>query len=137
MNWGWKITWVYIGFAAMILTLVYKSTQENYELVTTDYYKKEQLHQNKIDAAKNVRNENQFVICNNTSKGVQIIFPSNANKVEKDVEIYCASDENKDKIFKTQENSIAVALQPARYKLKISWKVADRNFYQEKEVWVK
>ena len=137
MNWGWKITWVYIGFAAMILTLVYKSTQENYELVTTDYYKKEQLHQNKIDAAKNVRNENQFVICNNTSNGVQIIFPSNANKVEKDVEIYCASDENKDKIFKTQENSIAVALQPSRYKLKISWKVADRNFYQEKEVWVK
>ncbi len=121
----------------MILTLVYKSTQENYEMVTTEYYKKEQLHQDKIDAAKNVRNEKQYVFYNNTSNGVQIIFPSNTNNIEKDVEIYCASDEHKDQIFKTSSQSIAIALQPSRYKLKISWKVADRNFYQEKEIWVK
>ena len=41
MNWGKKIAVLYIGFVIMIGFLVYKSTQQNTDLVSDDYYKKE------------------------------------------------------------------------------------------------
>jgi hypothetical protein len=137
MNWGWKITIVYMGFAAMILTLVYKSTQENYELVTTDYYKKEQLHQGKIDAARRAKSENQTVQCLVNKNGVQIIFPSEAQKSKKDIEIYCPTDQSKDQVHTIEQNAIALSLAPAKYLIKMSWKVHQLSYHQEKSIWIK
>lgn len=137
MNWGWKITIVYIGFAAMILTLVYKSTQEKYEMVTTDYYKKEQMHQSKIDGANRVKQENQFVVATVLPNGVQLVFPAESSSAKKLIEIYCPTDEKKDKTISTNDGAINVALSPAKYRIKTSWSIQEKSYYQEKEVWVK
>ena len=137
MSWSWKITLVYIGFATMILTLVFKSTQENYEMVTTDYYKKEQLHQEKIDGAKRVQSEKLSVITTVVAKGVQLIFPRNITSIQKNIEVYCPTDQNKDKNIHTTESALVIPLLPAKYKLKISWTNQGKSYYQEKEIWVK
>ncbi len=137
MSWSWKITLVYIGFAAMILTLVFKSTQENYEMVTTDYYKKEQLHQEKIDGAKRVQSEKLSVITTVVSEGVQLIFPKNIASIQKNIEVYCPTNQNKDKNIRTTESALVIPLLPAKYKLKISWTNQGKSYYQEKEIWVK
>jgi len=42
MNWGLKITLLYVGFVAMILTLVFKASGEKVDLVTKDYYAQEE-----------------------------------------------------------------------------------------------
>ena len=41
MNWGYKIVLVYIVFITGIVTLVYKSSAQNQDLVVNDYYEQE------------------------------------------------------------------------------------------------
>jgi hypothetical protein len=55
MNWGLRIVLVYIGFVAMILTLVFKARSEKIELVAPDYYEQEIVYQNRIEALQNMR----------------------------------------------------------------------------------
>ena len=45
MNWGYKILTVYIIFIAGILFLVFKSSNQNQDLVTKDYYEQELKYQ--------------------------------------------------------------------------------------------
>ena len=49
MNWGHKIIAVYVVFIAGMIFLVFKSSRQNIELVTEDYYAKELVYQQKID----------------------------------------------------------------------------------------
>jgi len=51
MNWGYKIFIVYGVFVAGILFMVVKSSSQQMDLVTTDYYEKELKYQDKIDEA--------------------------------------------------------------------------------------
>ncbi len=121
----------------MILPLVYKSTQENYEMVTTDYYKKEQLHQGKIDGAQRVKSQNQAAQCLVNHQGVQIIFPSSATANKKEIEIYCPANQARDQQLTTSENAIAIGLKAGKYQLKMSWKKDGLDYYQEKWIWIK
>ena len=52
MNWGYKILAVYLVFVAGIVVMVYKSSTQKIDLVTTDYYAKELKYQERIDAVK-------------------------------------------------------------------------------------
>ena len=56
MNWGYKILIVYIVFIAGIVTLVYKSSVQNQDLVVNDYYDQELKYQDKIDAVLRTNN---------------------------------------------------------------------------------
>ena len=55
MNWGYKILLVYVVFVAGIMFLVFKSSSQKMDLVTTDYYAKELKYQQKIDAMNKVQ----------------------------------------------------------------------------------
>ena len=54
MNWGTKILIVYVAFIAGILMMVFKSSSQKTDLVTTDYYAKELKYQDKIDEMNRV-----------------------------------------------------------------------------------
>ena len=54
MNWGYKILLVYLIFILGILFMVFKSSTQKTDLVTTDYYAKELKYQEKIDEMKQV-----------------------------------------------------------------------------------
>ena len=49
ISWGYKIAGVYLLFVAGILFLVFKANNENYDLVTENYYEEELKFQNVID----------------------------------------------------------------------------------------
>ena len=53
MNWGTKITLVYVGFVMLIVSLVFISATNKSELVAADYYEQELKFQDRIDAVKN------------------------------------------------------------------------------------
>ncbi|MDZ7847906.1 MAG: FixH family protein [Owenweeksia sp.] len=53
LNWGTGIAIVLILFAISMGYAVYKAVQQNYDLVTTDYYAEELAYQEKIDQKKN------------------------------------------------------------------------------------
>ncbi len=134
MNWGWKIAIVYTLFAGMILTLVYKATQEDYALVTTDYYAKEKAQQGKIDAAHQVVADGaQIELIFRENKPV-ILFPVSSKGAEKQIEIYCAYKPELDQTLHTTEDTLIIPVVKGRYQIKSSWTVNNKKYYQEKEL---
>lgn len=99
MNWGLKITFLYLAFVAMILTLVFKASGEKVELVTKDYYAQELVHQKKMDA---IRSGNQWkaqVAIAVTNGVLSIAFPDQLHVEKGMINIYRPSDSALDKEF--------------------------------------
>ena len=53
MSWGNKLVVVFIAFAGLMATLVFKAVTTKFDLVTKDYYKEELRYQEKLDGAAN------------------------------------------------------------------------------------
>ena len=137
MNWGWKIALVYVLFAGMILTLVYKATQEDYALVTTDYYAKEKAQQGKIDAAHRVVAEKAQIKILFYNQKPFVHFPRSFSNVKKSIEIYCAYNPKLDQVLTTTLDSLELPVQKGKYLIKSTWNVGVKTYYQENELIVK
>jgi len=138
MNWGHKITIVFIGFAALIGTMVYKCTQQQYDLVSDDYYNQELKYQDKIDGSKHAAAISPVTI-SQTASDVIIKMPGElkGDAFEGEVWLYCASkaaDDVKlplhvgdDGMMHINKNKIA----GSRYTAKITWSSDNKNYYKE------
>lgn len=142
MNWGTKITIVYIAFVALIVSMVFISSNHKSELVTKDYYAQELKYQEKIDAIDNEKNlttsidykiENDSLILffsieniNEDFSGEILFFrPSDASK---DLKINLSFDKNGlQKISKT-------LLSKGIYKMCISWNNNNKTYYKEQVI---
>jgi hypothetical protein len=135
MNWGWRITILYILFAAGILTLVFLSINEKIDLVDKGYYEKELVHQGRLDQQANyaaLPNKCSFQI----AKGNAVVhFPFMLNEMrEATVKVYCPSNNAFD------ANYNLTALFPSHFQpeflhditLKFSGRKAARNIISKK-----
>ena len=144
MNWGNKLIVVFILFATLIGTMVYKSFQSKPHLVSEEYYKDELRYQDKIDGMANVAKLSEVVVTQDTA-GVNIILPKELNgaKVEGEAWFYCKTDEVNDKKFPlaVDANGKQVIrykqLSKTNYQVKLSWKIGSKNYYAEKEIALK
>ena len=141
MNWGYKIIVVYVVFVAGMLFLAYKSSQQNEDLVTEDYYGKELVYQQKIDEMKRTSLLNDSVLIQVINHEVNISFPKDfaTKKITGQVDLYCPSDEKKDKSqqFSITDTDVKIPLSDKNHGMnyvKISWSVAGINYYYEKKI---
>ena len=137
MNWGWKIFILYLGFAAMILTLVILSSREKIELVTTDYYKKEIAYQGIIDAHQNAMQDDQHSQIDVGSKLVTITFPIGSEHQTKNILVYCVSTSEKDQNITTTESQASLPLTTGKYDIQISWERNGKPYFEKKTVQIK
>ncbi|HWH64169.1 MAG TPA: FixH family protein, partial [Ginsengibacter sp.] len=98
MNWGYKILAVYIVFVLGIMFLAFKSSNQKVDLVTTDYYDKELVYQEKIDAITRVTGLSKKIEYKIKDDKLIITFPKDfaGKKIEGKAVLYCPSDEDKD-----------------------------------------
>ena len=75
MNWGYKILLVYVVFVTGIMFMVFKSSSQKVDLVTTDYYAKELKYQQKIDAMNRVSLLSDTVKYEMSEGNLTIAFP--------------------------------------------------------------
>jgi len=143
MNWGKKIVLVYVVFVAGILFMVFKSSTQKADLVTTDYYAKELKYQDKIDEMNRVEALSapvEFVVENNE---VIIQFPKDftGRRLTGEAVLYCPADENKDvkDSFSVQDEPLKIAI-PAKNKglheLHLAWKDGTVTYYFEKKIFI-
>lgn len=143
MNWGAKIVMVYVVFIAGILFMVFKSSSEKTDLVTTDYYAKELKYQDKIDEMNRVSAlsaEVEFAIKNDE---LIIQFPKDftGKKLTGEAVLYCPSDENKDlkNNFSLQDEPLKIII-PAKnrglHELHLSWQDGGVTYYFEKKIFI-
>ena len=141
MNWGHKILIVYILFVAGIVTLVYKSSVQNQDLVVNDYYDQELKYQDKIDAIQRTNSLNSPLQCKVEKNYILINFPSEmgGSHITATILLYSPTDEKKD-IQKQLSTSDAVILFPLSgnnkgfHKLKINWSVNKTSYYSEQQI---
>lgn len=136
MSWGNKLIIVFMVFAALMATLVYKATQAKFELVSKDYYQDELRYQDKIDGAANAALEAPIYIQVN-DEIISIEFPDaqkNAN-ITGEAWFYCSVDATKDKRFVLSVDSTGIqrierkGLQKGDYQIKISYEINQKKYY--------
>jgi hypothetical protein len=131
-------------FVAGMLFLAYKSTTQNIELVTEDYYAKELVYQQKIDEIKRTDLLSAPVNIKVINHQLLIIFPKDfaAKKITGEVTLYCPSDEKKDmhQQFIITDSPVGMTV-PDNYHglhyVKINWGVEGVNYYYEQKIIIK
>lgn len=144
MNWGYKIVVVFVLFVAGIVTLVIKSSMQDHDLVTSGYYEKELVYQQRIDALNNVAALKDTVVYNINDRKLTIFFPEQHRngKVDAKVHWYSPSDAKRDIEFDhvTEEGVIVRdlgAMEPGWYYVKLEWAFDGNTFYEEKKLELK
>ena len=141
MNWGYKILIIYSAFVLGIVFMVYKSTQQNIDLVTTDYYAKELVYQDRIDEAKRTSLLSAPVSIVEKNRQLEIVFPTEFidKKITGSVKIYFPADEKKDavKSFETTGSMVEMPI-PEKNKgfhyVQVSWVADGLNYYYEQKI---
>lgn len=141
MNWGYKILIIYGAFVLGIVFMVYKSTQQNIDLVTTDYYAKELVYQDRIDEAKRTSLLSAPVSIVEKNRQLEIVFPTEFidKKITGSLKIYFPADEKRDaeKSFETTGSMVEMPI-PEKNKgfhyVQVSWVADGLNYYYEQKI---
>lgn len=141
MNWGTKILIIYIVFVMGIVFMVFKSSVQNTDLVTTDYYAKELRYQEKIDEAGRTAALSAPIEYSIKDNALTIVFPKDfaGKQIAGEAVLYCPSDEKKDlkKNFSVKDEPLQMEIPSGStglYELHISWQDGGVTYYFEKKI---
>ncbi len=141
MSWGNKLVFVFVAFAGLMGTLVYKAMNTKYELVSKDYYKDELRYQDKLDGIKQANKISEVQI-KQEKKNIVITFPSELEglPIEGEAWFYCKTNADKDKRLPLLLHHTSKYIVPAdslsreNYTVKITWKSGSTGYYSEKTI---
>lgn len=141
MNWGNRLILVFIAFAGLMATLVYKAVNTRFELVNKEYYLDELRYQDKIDGRVNAASIGAVNVTE-TKKELVLQLPKEmqGQEIKGEAWFYCKTAAAKDfrlsfapdtegKQIIEKKNLLA-----DKYLLKLSWEAADKKYYLEKEI---
>jgi len=142
MSWGYKITFLYLGFVAMILTMVVMSIRQDIDLVTENYYEKEQDYMVQVQNSLNSTSLDipLQIDYQSKDKALQFQFPKEFSAIEGTIQFYRPSDAKKDFQVEIEMDSNYLQLMDVReltaglWKIKVNWSADGRAFFDEKEV---
>lgn len=142
ISWGNKILLAIIVFVALMGTLVYKSLNTNYELVSKEYYKEELDYQKIIEASNRTQalTSAASVSVNNESVLVELPGEMRNKSITGSILFYCATDASKDRTIEMkvsadgQQAIDKAALRPGHYTVKMNWVADGQSYYSEKAV---
>lgn len=139
-NWGHKILIVYLVFVGGILLLVFKSSQQKFDLVQQDYYGAELKYQEVINATKHASELgiDMGLVVRGSFLHITLppIFQQSETKGE--VHLYCIADEKGDlkKKFKSNNGEFDLELlttMKGNYTLKLTVQNRGVDYYFEKK----
>ena len=142
MSWGWKIALLYSGFVLFILFMVFKSVQQDFYLVSEDYYKQEIEYQKVIDGMKNARSlGDEFDIKYDIKTQIlKINFPEEqTGKIKGEIYFFRPSDSKMDiriSIRTDDQGKMEIktgSLQRGLWKLKVLWSQNGNNYFFERD----
>jgi hypothetical protein len=143
MNFGVKITVLYLSFVALILTLVFMCFGQKVELVSKDYYAQEIAFQDKINA---VNNEKSLIgSINHSVIGNEIVLTIDSTLLSNDFEgtvvFFRPSDSSKDVKLKMNFNNYTQVINGSSlihgvYKLQLAWVTNNIKYFKEEVIFI-
>lgn len=143
MNFGVKITILYLCFVGMILTLVFMCYNQNVELVSKDYYAQELKFQDKIDAINNEKSLEKSIshVMNDKEIVLSIDPVLISSAFSGDIIFFRPSDSSKDVKMKMNfvNNQQAIntsLLIHGAYKMQLSWVSNGKHYFKEEVIFI-
>jgi hypothetical protein len=140
ISWGYRIAAVYILFVIGILYLVYRANNEDFDLVTEDYYGEELKYQTVIDQKDRMARLSAPPSVEVSGGKLLVTFPAEFDNAvtEGELYLYCPSDDRNDlrRTFSINNGAFALQLPPAiqgLYDIKLTWKSGGKTYFQEQK----
>lgn len=139
ISWGYRISFLYIGFALFIIFMVWRSFGHPVELVADDYYSRELLYNDQMEKTERLRQLGQDLKWRIVDGDVLIHFPGLAESGT--LSFQRPSDESMDVIItldSTRTDSVLTlagsSFLKGMYRLRADWTMAGQGYYSEKVV---
>ncbi len=144
MNWGTRITLLYLGFVALILTLVFTCFGQKVELESKDYYARELKFQSQIDATSNANELVKPITHTVAGRSIEINFPQELLSPDFNgtVHFLRPSDSSKDKTIALNPDASGkqvlkdASLIRGVYKMQVSFVSKGKNYFKEEVVFL-
>ncbi|MBK8876098.1 MAG: FixH family protein [Bacteroidetes bacterium] len=142
ISWGYRVMFLYIGFAGLIIYFVTRSMNEKVDLVTPDYYAQELKFQDKIESINRNNELTSALSIDYSDAGIIITYPSDLqNKtITGAINIFRPSDKSKDQTIeitpdKEMKQTInTTSLSKGMYRIKVDYEVDGSGYYSEKQI---
>ena len=144
LNWGWGITIFVLIFVTFILSLVYRCSQQQVDLVSEKYYENEIKFQQHINREKNTNSLTGNISLIESDSLITIQYPEAAGqkKISGDIEFFKPDNAHKDLRLAVNADSglrqqvKLNALSKGYWDVKINWSVDSMPYYFEKRILV-
>jgi hypothetical protein len=137
MNWGTRITALYIGFVVFMVALVTAASNREVNLVAENYYEQEIGFQKRLDASKAANGLKQPVSLTLRAGEIDIELPAvfEQQPVTAEVKLYAPTGAAGDQTFAFQTSDAHLhiprkGLKPMQYEVQVSWQLAGKAYYQ-------
>lgn len=142
ISWGYRVMFLYVGFAGLIIYFVTRSINEKVDLVTPDYYAQELKFQDKIESINRNNELTSALSIDYSDAGIIITYPSDLqNKtITGAINIFRPSDKSKDQSIeispdKEMKQTInTTSLSKGMYRIKVDYEVDGAGYYSEKQI---
>ncbi len=143
-NWGTKILISMIVFMLFLTVFFVLMMRQNFYLVEKDYYPKGLEYQQRIDKMENAKQLDEQVKIDNRKEFLVFTFQSffNADEIDGKIVLYRPSDGRRDVSISIELDSSRQFFYPVKnlitgkYLVKIDYKYNDKEYYQEKSIYV-
>lgn len=138
MNWGNRILLVIIVFVISMTGMVYIAMQQTNEMVEGEYYSKELVYQEIVEAKKNLEeSELQLTVVQN-ELGLHITLPTDKAPMQGNIELMRTAKQAMDiNLPIAQDISYtipAAKLQKGAYLMRTRWKSEAKEYYDERDI---
>lgn len=144
MSWGYRIFILYTGFVAGMLFLVYKCTQEDVDLVNTDYYERELKFQDQINRMSNKESKGYHlqISYQKDNDAVEINYPSGQTSSMKGEIVFFRPDNSKLDFkvpvqpFNGKQVISTSKLEKGYWRIQTTWELGTTPLYQEEKIYI-
>ncbi|WKK79244.1 FixH family protein [Marivirga arenosa] len=137
MNWGNKITIVFISFVILVITMVTISMKQDFYLVEENYYEEEIAYQSKMEEIKNGQNWQGKIRTIQNGNIVSLSF-EDADKVSGKISFIRPADANLDFFIPlTEEANIPVEkFEVGNWKVAYEWEQGGVKYFKEDKIFI-
>lgn len=144
MSWGYRVTFITVGFVCFMLFLVFSAFQQTFDLVTEDYYGKELKFQNQIEKQTNQLAMKEQISCTVLDNNLRITFPKivTDNTITGEVLFFRPSDSKKDVLQPIRCSADGIQDFPialfskGRYQVQIDYAAGGKSYYCQQDIMI-
>jgi hypothetical protein len=137
MNWGNKITLVFIGFVILIISMVVFSMKQEFHMVEENYYEEEIAYQGKMEEIRNGRDWEGIVSVKQEDNFLVLNF-AGAEKVNGKIQFYRPADADLDFFVPIiEEINIPIEkFKAGNWKVSFSWEAEGKKYFKEEQIFI-